>query len=166
MTTYPTSDVDDEIGFTDYANFDTDAGDFADYTSLNSRQTMDDVDYRLILKLRILQNNIDHSNKSIDDGLFGFFGDGIILSENQNMSLLYFVKDFYFNLSLIALAKDVLPKPMGVKLIGLIRRDKRMFGFIRYTTITPSLNITGFTNYTLGFTKSGEMLNYDKVINI
>ena len=54
---------------------------------------------------------------------------------------------------------------MGVGIGGIILRNKKFFGFVTYETqIIPS-NITGFTDYTAGFTKEGEILNYNKLIN-
>lgn len=126
---------------------------------------LSDENYRFVLKLRILQNNIDHSHKSIDDGLFAFFGDSLIMSAGANMTIAYFVDSANLNKASIAFSKGVLPRPMGVGITGLIERDKKLFGFTNYNRSSVSDLSTGFTNYTDGFTKSGESLNYDKVIN-
>jgi hypothetical protein len=151
---------------TDYTNYDTDIGGFVDYEDLSSSSVLNDENYRVMLKLRIVQNNSDHSHKSIDDSLFSFFGDGIIMSANENMTMVYFVNNANLALTLIAFSKDVLPRPMGVNLNGLIIREEKIFGFTNYNrTLIPS-TITGFTNYTDGFTKQGEVLTYDKVINL
>lgn len=165
MTSYPTLGTDIEVGMTDFANYDTDEGGFTTYNDLAATQVLDDDDYRLILKLRIVQNNSDHSHKSIDDGLFIFFEDGIVMSANENMSIAYFASNDNFRIALIAFSKGVLPKPMGVRLNGLINRNKKIFAFTNYNRTLISENVTGFTNYTDGFTKEGEMLNYEKVIS-
>ncbi len=164
MTTYATLGTDTEVGMTDHANFDTDVGEFLTYDDLLITQALNDDDYRNILKLKIVQNNSDHSHKSIDDGLFIFFGNGLVMSANENMTMSYFSNNANFQTALIAFNKAVLPKPMGVKLNGIIERDKRIFGFTNYTNTNISNNVTGFTNYTDGFTKIGEILTYDKVI--
>ena len=164
MTTYDTLGTDTEVGMTDYANFDTNIGGFITYDDLLITQILNDTDYREILKLKIVQNNSDHSHKSIDDGLFLFFADGLVMSANDNMTMSYFVNNANLQTALIAFNKGVLPKPMGVRLNGVIERDKKMFAFTNYTNTNISDNVTGFTNYTDGFTKVGEMLTYDKVI--
>ena len=164
MTSYSSLGTDDEVGMTTYADYNTDVGGFATYEDLRSSQKLDDDTYRIFLKLRIIQNNSDHSNKSIDDGLFGFFQNNIALADQLDMTIFYFVNDSVFLTALILLVKDVLPRPMGVRLGGLINRNKKMFGFISYERPIPSQNITGFTDYDQGFTKQGEMLTYDKVI--
>lgn len=165
MTSYSTLLTDTDVGMTDFANYDTDVGGFATYSDLSASQKLNDDDYREILKLRIVQNNSDHSHKSIDDGLFTFFADGLVMSANENMSMIYFVDNDMLFLAIVAFAKGVLPRPMGVALSGLIERNKKVLGFTNYTQTLIPATITGFTNYTDGFTKEGEVLTYDKVIN-
>lgn len=155
----------DEVGMSDYSSFATDTGGSVFYNDLQTTQKLNDDDYRFVLKLRILQNNIDHSHKSIDDGLFSFFGDALIMSAANNMTITYFVDSANLNKASIAFSKEVLPRPMGVGITGLIERDKKIFGFTNYNRSSVSELSTGFTNYTDGFTKSGETLDYDKVIN-
>lgn len=164
MTSYETLDTDTVVGMTDYIGYDTDLGGFATYEDIVDIQKLNDDDYRFVLKLRIIQNNSNHSNKSIDEGLSIFFDNDLILSDDQNMTIVYFVNSAQINKSLIALAKGVLPKPMGVRLGGLIERDEKFFGFTNYNRTATSDISTGFTNYTDGFTKIGETLIYNKVI--
>jgi hypothetical protein len=166
MTSYDTLGSDTTVGFTDYANYLTDSGGFLTYNGLFVAGTLDDEDYRFMLKLRIVQNNSNHSNGEIDEGLFSFFGTDLVLSDTKKMQIFYFVSGANLNLAVIAFSKGLLPRPMGVGLGGLIKRDKKMFGFTNYnTTAIPSM-VTGFTNYTDGFTKEGEILTYDKVISL
>jgi len=165
LTSYSSYLTDDEVGMTDYANYATDVGDFVVYNDIASTVKLNDDDYRFILKMRIVQNNSDHSNKSIDDGLFAFFEDGVVLSDLENMSIVYFANSDSLSQAVIAFAKGVLPRPMGVNLNGLIEKDKKLFGFTNYSQTTYGTISTGFTNYTEGFDKSGETLTYEKVIN-
>lgn len=166
MTSYGTLGSDTNIGFTDYANYLTDSGGFLTYGSLFGAGTLEDENYRFMLKLRIVQNNSNHSNGEIDEGLFNFFGTDLVLSDTKKMKIFYFVTGANTNLAIIAFSKGLLPRPMGVGLGGLIKRDKKMFGFVNYKTTTIPNTITGFTNYTDGFTKEGEILTYDKVISL
>jgi len=166
MTSYDTLGSDTTVGFTDYANYLTDSGGFLTYNSLFGAGTLDDEDYRFMLKLRIVQNNSNHSNGEIDEGLFSFFGTDLVLSDTKKMQIFYFVSGANLNLAVIAFSKGLLPRPMGVGLGGLIKRDKKMFGFTNYNATAIPSTITGFTNYTDGFTKEGEILTYDKVISL
>jgi len=166
MTSYETLGTDTTVGMTDYANYNTDSGGFLAYNSLIASNTLNDDDYRFMLRLRIVQNNSNHSNGEIDDGLFSFFSTDLILSDTKKMNIFYFVTGSKLNLAVIAFVKGVLPRPMGVGIGGLIKRDKKMFGFTNYNATTISSKLTGFTNYTDGFTKEGEILTYDKVISL
>jgi len=165
MTSYDTLGTDTTVGFTDYANYLTDSGGFISYNSIFSSGALNDDDYRFMLKLRIVQNNSNHSNGEIDEGLFNYFGADLILSDTKKMKIYYFVTGPNLNLAVIAFVKGLLPRPMGVGLGGLIKRDKKMFGFTNYNATAIPNTITGFTNYTDGFTKEGEILTYDKVID-
>jgi hypothetical protein len=164
MTSYSTLSSDDKVGMTNYANYATDPGGFADYSDITDVQKLSDDDYRFVMKLRIVQNNSNHSNKSIDDGLFSFFGGDVILSDNQNMTIVYFVNPVQITRAKIALTKGVLPRPIGVRLNGLIEKTEKIFGFTNYNRTVISTISTGLTDYTQGFTKIGETLNYIKVI--
>ena len=97
---------------------------------------------------------------------FLYFSLTQLMSASENMSMVYFVDSFVLNQALISFEKGVLPKPMGVKLNGLIERTDKFFGFTNYNRTTISSLVTGFTNYTDGFTKEGEILNYNKVITL
>lgn len=163
FTSYSTLLTDTTVGFTDYANYDTDAGGFLSYDDLVPTQTLNDFDYRFILRLRIIQNHSNHSQGSIDDGLFLFFGDALQLSTANNMTMFYFADSAILNRAIIALKKGVLPRPMGVQLRGLIKKGKKFFGFARYNNKNPSSLKTGFTRY--GSPKEGQMLTYSKILS-
>lgn len=165
FTSYSTLDTDSTVGMTDYADYDTDLGGFATYDDISNLYTLNDDNYRFILKLKIVQNNSNHSYGSIDNDLFPFFGEDLIASSNQDMTMVYFVTAAQADLARIAFEKEVLPRPMGVGVNLLIKKDKKMFGFTNYNRTAISNLTTGFTNYTDGFTKEGEILTYNKVFN-
>jgi len=163
FTSYSTLLTDTTAGLTDYANYNSDAGGSVTYNDLLVTQILDDDDYRFILKMRIVQNNSNHSQKSIDDGIFMFFGEGVILSTSNDMSMVYFVDALNLNQAIIAFKKGVLPRPITVNLNGLIKSGKKYFGFTNYNTTNYSSPLkTGFTRY--GSAKQGQVLNYSKVI--
>jgi hypothetical protein len=166
MTSYSTLGSDTTVGMTDFTGYATDVGGFATYEDLGAGQKLDDDDYRFIIKLRIVQNNINHSHKSIDDGLFQFFGSDLVMSANDNMTMVYFITGSAVDLGIIAFSKGVLPRPMAVRINGLIERDKPFFGFTTYNQTLNTSGVTGFTDYTKGFSKVGQVLTYDKVITL
>lgn len=166
FTSYPTLDTDTAFGLTDYPNFDTDPGGFLSYSEIGTQYTLNDDDYRFMIKLRILQNNIDHSEQSIDDGLFAFFGLNLFFSTRNEMDIDYFINADDSRLGIIAFIKGVLPRPMGVQLNYLIEKKKPFFGFANYNRSSYSSNITGFSRYSNYGVKEGEMLTYDKLIGL
>jgi hypothetical protein len=111
-----------------------------------------------------LQNNINHSHKEIDDGLFKFFGDTVTADSDGNMEMVYFVPTDASTLVLVAVQKDVLPKPIGVGLDYIIEKNEPFFGMATYENTNNQ--ITGFTTYADFDTKEGEMLNYNKLIEV
>lgn len=158
--------LDSEVGMTDYANYSTDPGGTLSYDNIGKSQKLNDDDFRFILNMRVIQNSSDYSNKSIDDFLFTFYGLDVIASSDEKLSITYFVKGNLLNQVLIANSKGVLPKPLGIRINGLIKKNKKYFGFTNYSRTTQSSLTTGFTNYTDGFTKEGEMLTNEKVITL
>lgn len=107
------------VGFCDYSDL-AKPGFWMVYDAIvNTTYSLSDADYRLILKLKILQNNSNHSDKEIDDGIFEIFGDLLIPQDNYNMTMNYIVDPSIEDLINIAYNKGVLPKPMGVEIILL-----------------------------------------------
>jgi len=152
-----------QTGFTDYTNFDTNVDHWLNYGDVvSTNQSLNDTDYRVLLKLKILQNNSNHSHGEIDDGLFDFFGTSIRASSNGNMRMDYFVPSQTTALIEVAIEKDVLPRPMAVAIGYLIQEDEGFFGFATYGG-TPAF-VKGFSDYTDFDTKAGEMITYDKLM--
>jgi len=163
----PYTPAGDEKGFTDYSNYDTADGKFLNYNSfISNNLKLDDDDYRFLLKLKIVQNNIDHTNKSIVDNLYKFFSTDLFCMDNQDMSMTYFVKPASLELVKIALEKEVLPKPMGVDINSLIVRDENIFYFTSYEEDTISDLKSGFSTYSDYDTKTGEFLKYENIISV
>lgn len=123
-------ELDESKGFIDAFEADPIEGFFLGIEDATApHQTMDDETYRAILKLKIIQNSINHSQKQIDDALYRFFGLSIFCTDNYDMSMTYFaINESYFNFLQLAAQKDVLPRPMGVQLNILEGTD--FFGFM------------------------------------
>lgn len=157
----------DEKGFSDYSNFDTIVGKFLNYESfVTEGLKLDDINYRFILKLKRVQNNINHSDQAIDEGLYSFFEDDLYAIDNLDMTMTYFVATSNIEIVKIALQKEVLPKPIGVGINCLVERNEEIFAFTDYEETTISSLITGFSDYSDYDTKVGESLTYEKLVAV
>lgn len=154
----------DKRGFTTYADFETKKGTWLDYPrSLSDTFRLDDASYRIIIKLKIIQNNINHSHESIDSGMFQFFGTTVRADSTGNMEMFYFVPSSLSQVITVALQKDILPRPMGVRLNYILSGDVNYFGFDTYSGASK-INSTGFTTYTDYDIKDGQTLNNSKLV--
>lgn len=156
----------EQTGFSTFADFETKEGSWIQYSDVVSGSlSLSDDDYRVILKLKILQNNINHSHKAIDDGLFEFFGTDIRAESTGDMQMLYFVPASLTAIMQVAIDKDVLPRPMGVGIGYLIVEDDGFWGMGTYEGGGPAF-AKGFATYADIDTKEGEMLTYDKLLEV
>lgn len=151
-----------QTGFSDYTDFETRDGIFVQYKdTLGDTLLLSDEDYRVIIKLKILQNSSNHSHKEIDDGLAEFFGTEIRADSLGDMVMDYFVPDDLTTIVSVAIQKDVLPRPMGVNTRYLISEKEGFFGFATYAS-TPTFT-KGFATYADVDTKAGNTLTYIKL---
>lgn len=163
FVTYVNTTASTQKGFSNYSDFETKSGYVLAYKDvLSGSLSLGDDDYRVLLKLKILQNSNDHSHKSIDDGLFGFFGSAIRADSVGNMIMDYFVPNDLTAIMSTAIQKQVLPKPMGVGIRYVILEKGKSFGFATYETTPP--NATGFSDYTDVDSKAGGVLTYNKIL--
>lgn len=147
-----------------YANVSRDVLTFSGGTSL------DDNDFRTLIRLALVVHNCSGSLKDIDDILSTYFGNSVTLFDNTNMTLGYFFNANIGSLPLIeAFVKlDLLPRPMGVRLSSLIYAVglDNVFGMGSYDA--PPFAVSGLTSYygdtiaTTGDVTSGSKI----VINI
>lgn len=105
-------------GFSDYTTFDGDNyNGTLNYSSIISESnSLPDADFRILLRLKILQNTENHSVKAINDAMFKYFGDDVIPTETGNMEMTYTVTNTASAIIKAAIYKKVLPRPMGVQL--------------------------------------------------
>jgi hypothetical protein len=129
-------------------------------------QALSDEDYRVVLNFRAISNSIDMSPSAIDNALFQFFGDDIICTTEDNLTIYYLVEDSVFNLALILLQKKALPKPIGVRIGGIVK-NKKWFGFCTYETYDKPIpsSVAGFANYENWLTKEGSFITYNDIFN-
>lgn len=107
-------------GFIDYADYDSadQHNGTLNYNSILAQAfTLNDDDYRTLLKFKIIKNYSNGSHKSIDDALFKFFGDDIVMTQTATMEITYTVPANLSAVMLAAIDKDVLPRPAGVNLL-------------------------------------------------
>lgn len=167
VTTYTEIDPDSEPkwGFTDYADFeDYQYNGTVNYQSfLNQTNKLNDDDFRVLIKLKILQNNINHSHKAIDDSVYRIFEDQVRPSSVGDMEMFYFISENVTAIIKAALIKKLLPRPMGVRLTLINDVSEVFYGFVTYHNPAGSDYITGFTDYASYATKEGQVLVYDQI---
>ena len=146
------------IGFDDAASPDKN-GDFLSSTNIiTDNLRLNDDAYRVLIKLRIIQNNSQHDTKTINDSLFEFFGTGVVMSDNYNMTMTYFIGDVTDVLINAALQKNVLPRPAAVGL--QVISGNEFFGFADADSMGGTADyVVGFNDATAGLIKDGGFLN-------
>lgn len=167
FTNYNNSDNGQE-GFTTFALFETKQGEFLTNSEIASNnQRLGDDDFRLLLKLKIVCNNINYSQYSIDKALFDSFGNDLILSTLNDLKISYFASDNVYGIINVMLQKNLLPKPMAIRIESVIATTNPLFSFISYNENVAEVNNDslriGFSTYTNGV--FGETLNYNKLLD-
>lgn len=163
FSTYSDSAPIGTLGFSDYATYTPPAGQWLLYSGiLSSTLALDDADFRTLLLLRIIQNNINFSRQAIDQAIFDTFGLTVIPDSIGNMVMDYIVENALSAIIQVAIQQMVLPKPMGVRLRYIIAHSGPIFGFATYENI-PVFD-AGFSNYSNYNTIPGETLTYSDLI--
>jgi hypothetical protein len=156
----------DRRGFTNYANYDSGAQGngtlfYNKIISANNKFT-DDV-YRQLLLLKIYQNYSNHSVKSIEAGVFQFFGTDVRVEPNGNMNMVYFINNSTAPLVLAATYKKLWLRPMAVGLIFVTpATTNNIFGFTDYSGAATPYNY-GFSTYANYGSLVGSVLNYNEI---
>ena len=125
---------------------------------------LSDADYKVILEFKSISNSLNMSPSAIDNILFDFFGNNIICSSEENLRIYYFIEESIFDLAEILLEKKVLPKPLGIRLIGLIKNDI-WFGLSSCATFLNDIpsKVAGLATYDNFLTKEGKTLTYNDI---
>ena len=159
--------VGSQVGFTTYAGYNTNTSPTLIYADLLSvTQALSDDDFRPLLKFKIITNNTIAAHSVIDNALYAVFGAGVVASSSGLMKMIYFVTREYYQLALVAIQKDVLPKPLGVALTYVIQHQNAFFGMTNYAGGGGGVLLTGFTTYANYGTTSGEVLTYNDLIAV
>lgn len=186
-------DAEEKYGFCTYATYeDFQFNGTLNYQSfLSTTNQLNDDDYRTIIRLKILINNMNYSHAAINDGIYQIFGNDIIPSSNGDMLMYYLVTGNLTPVISAALAKGLLPHPMGVGVLLITGATEPFFGFAYYAPTAPvvmtwgdgtpmewgdgtpmewsgsavvtSPNVLGFTDYSEYDTSIGDTLVYDQI---
>lgn len=105
-------------GFSTFENFNTLEGGFLDYENINPTQNRLPVEqYRILIGLKIIKNNIDHKCKTIDDAIWDYFkGEVYTVWNLENRTLIYYYPSELNIIMQVAADKNILPCPPTVKL--------------------------------------------------
>lgn len=111
---------------------------------------LDDNDFRVLIKIKLLTNYSGSSLADIQNIIFLFFPKKLLVFDYQNMRISYFFSSEISGryLAEVFIMQGLLPKPMGVQLSSMLYitgSTDRMFGYRTYEFDTP--NNTGFNSY-------------------
>lgn len=113
--------------------------------------TLDDADYRTLLRAKILANHWDGTNATLQVILANLFpGTGVTLFaiDNQDMSMDIFVTGGGLTPTQLALVKSLLvPKPEGVRINGVVIISGPLFGLDFENTSIAGLDVGSFFSY-------------------
>ena len=128
-----------------------------------------DADYRLLLRMRILRNNLGSSLYDVDTYLYTYFPDTFHVYDNLGMAISFLVNSADISSDLIRtmLAIDLLPRPMGVATgyVTYIPQLTNIFGFLSNTSDTTlQTGICGFNSNTDYINYSYFLSNVDALI--
>lgn len=123
----------DYFTFDDYVSPDTSAIGMTDYTDAlanaesvtwkyaylsEAASSLDDEEYRVMLKLKLIQNGMSSTLGAIQQVLYDFFGTQIIAFDLRNMTMSYLASTTLSRIAKIAVGQGLLPKPIGVDFDG------------------------------------------------
>lgn len=107
-------------GFSSYSNFADNNGGFLMYKQWQDTRTAinklgDDI-FRQLIKLKIIKNSINHTQKNIDKAIYEW-SNGHVYTTWGVMKITYNYDAGYKNIMTIATYKDILPSPTGCEIV-------------------------------------------------
>ena len=107
-------------GFSTYTTFADNDGGFLTYKAWQDTRTAvnklgDDI-FRQLIKLKIIKNSINHTQKNIDKAIYKW-SSGHVYTTWGVMKVTYNYDSEYKNLMTIAQYKDILPSPTGCEIV-------------------------------------------------
>lgn len=127
--------------------------------------SLTDDEYRVAIKIKIIQNNFGSSLAEITELIFQFFGTLIKVYDNENMRMSYLLDSSLGpqTLAEFFVLQGLLPKPMAVGLSSTIYTDEEKFYGYR-TYASQNLEAWPLSTYDT-FTPDKKWLSYNDTIN-
>lgn len=117
-------------------------------TDVQSAYRLTDSELRFLIKLKIGQNNSNHSVGEIDDILEEFFPGQVIFTDNFDMTISYIFDTDVERIAEIAIAQGAIPKPAAVGLeVSFVPDIENIFSLLKYEGGTPPDFSEGFIKY-------------------
>lgn len=125
------------------------------------RSGLSDADYRILLKFKIVWNNMDGKMKTMDDIVYSFFGNSISIVNNMDMTITYIIQQQYSAVLdvITQLGFLVAPNGVGATYIALKPLPTQIFGF---NTQLDSVSAIGFS--TAEQNRQGVFLTNDNLV--
>ena len=102
-------------GFSTYATFEEEGGFLTYDFILGTKNKLNDNDFRMLIKLKIIRNNIPHSPKPIDDAMFKLFQDTLYTVWGDCMEMTFYYNPKRYGIVKLGQEKNCFPIPTGVK---------------------------------------------------
>lgn len=104
-------------GYSDYQTFETDNGATLTYSELGYlEQELDDDNYRTVIGLKIIKNNLNQTAKNIDEAIWEYFN-GQVYTTWEAHRIIYHYPAELTNIMEICNYKNVLLAPTGVSIV-------------------------------------------------
>ncbi len=125
------------------------------------RSGLSDADYRILLKFKIVWNNMDGKMKTMNDIVYSFFGNSISIVNNMDMTITYIIQQQYSAVLdvITELGFLVAPNGVGATYIALKPLPTQIFGF---NTQLDSVSAIGFS--TAEQNRQGVFLTNDNLV--
>lgn len=135
--------------------------------TFNGPITLNDADFRVIITLKIIQNNAGSSLEVIQSLLHTYFLDQIFVFDYRTMRLSYFLDHTLGNQNLaeMIITQKLLPKPMGVQLSSVIYAADigHFFGYVTYEQ-PVAINNSPYNTYEVYTTGRPNLLYEDALV--
>ena len=117
-------------------------------TDQESLYSLTDEELLIIIKLKVAQNNSNHSTFEIDTILEEFFHGAVIFTDEFNMTISYIFDNDVQRIAEIAQAEKAIPKPAAVGLLLTFVPDiENIFGSLNYGATEQPTFLTGSNLY-------------------
>lgn len=118
---------------------------------------LSDDQYRILLKLKLIQNTNFSSTSQIRTALYELFPNDIRLFDPRTMKYEYQLSTLFNDLVNVIIAEELLPLPMGIgATINVVPDLLSIYGYYGYDGLNNNEN--GYSSYTDGF--RGKYLSY------